>query len=100
MTETERYELARMHVRKLKDFWIHLAVFLVVNVGLTTFNLVKQPDKLWFHWVLMGWGAGLLLHAFLVFGSGVAKNWEERKIKEVVKRDEEKETSGPKSSAT
>ena len=91
MTETENYQMARQHVRKLRDFWIHLAVFLAVNAGLSTLNLVKAPDKLWFHWVLMGWGAGLLLHGFLVFGGGVAKNWEARKIEEIVKRGEKKE---------
>ena len=100
MTETERYQMARKHVRKLKDFWIHLAVFVVVNAGLITLNLVKQPDKFWFHWVLVGWGAGLLLHGFQLFGGAAAKNWEERKIKEIVKPDEEKETYPPKSSAT
>ena len=100
MTETDRYQSARKHVQKLKDFWIHLVAFLIVNAGLTTLNLVKQPDKFWFQWVLMGWGAGLLLHAFLTFGGGIAKNWEERKIKEIVQRDEKKVTHPPKSSTT
>jgi hypothetical protein len=95
MTEAQRYQRARTHVQKLKAFWIHLAAFLVVNAGLATLNLMKQPDKYWFHWVLLGWGAGLLLHAFLVFGGGIAKNWEERKIQAIVKRDEQKEPSGP-----
>ena len=90
MTDIDRYRMASKHVRKLKDFWIHLAAFLVVNAGLLTLNLVKQPDKLWFQWVLLGWGAGLLLHAFLSFGGGIGKNWEERKINQIVKRDEEK----------
>src|SRR5665213_2840513 len=100
MTETERYQMVRKHVRKLKDFWIHLAAFVVVNAGLLTLNLVKHPDKLWFQWVFLGWGAGLLLHAFLAFGGGVARNWEERKIEQIVKRHEEKETMEPKSSAS
>ena len=99
MTETERYQMARKQVLEQKDFWVHLAVFLVVNAGLITLNLVKKPGKLWFYWVLMGWGAGLLLHGFQVFGGGVAKKWEERKIQELLKRDEEKEVSPPKSSA-
>ena len=100
MTETDRYQMAKKKVRELKDFWVHLAVFLVVNAGLTTLNLVQTPDKLWFYWVLMGWGAGILLHAFQAFGGGVAKNWEEKKIKEIMKRDEKNEPSRPKSSAT
>ena len=100
MTETERYQVAQKHVQKLKDFWIHLAVFVVVSAGLTTLNLVKTPDKLWFQWVLLGWGAGILLHCFQVFGGGIAKNWEEKQIQAIVKRDEAKDASRTKSSTT
>jgi len=50
-----------------------VAIFLVVNAGLITLNLVRSPDKYWFHWVLLGWGAGLLLNAYRVFGCGWAK---------------------------
>lgn len=100
MTDTDRYQMAAKRVQKLKEFWIHLAVYVVVNAGLVTLNLVKQPDKLWAHWVLLGWGAGLLLNAFQVFGGGMATKWEEKKIKELVKRDEEKEAARLKSSAT
>lgn len=96
MTEAERYQLVRKQVQELKDFWIHLAMFVVVNAGIITLNLMMQPDKLWFYWVLAGWGAGLLLHAFHVFGSGVAKNWEEKKIQELMKQDEAKEAARPK----
>ncbi len=95
MTETARYQTAQKQVRELKDFWVHLAAFVVANAGMMTLNLVQRPDKLWFHWVLLGWGAGLLLHGFKVFGGGIAKNWEEKKIQEIVKRDAEKEGSRP-----
>ena len=94
-TNSERYEAARRQVRKQKGFWIHLAAFLVANAAMAALNLVKTPDKLWFYWVILGWGAGVVLHALLVFGGGIAKNWEEKKIQEILKRDEEKEKSGP-----
>ena len=98
MTKAERYQDAKKHVQKQKEFWVHLAVFVMVNAGLITLNLMKTPDKLWFHWVLMGWGAGLLLNGFQVFGNGIAKNWEARKIQELVKQDEEEEASRSKAS--
>ena len=100
MKDAERYQSAKKHVRELKEFWIHLAVFVVVNAGLTTLNLVQTPDKLWFYWVLLGWGAGILLHASQAFGGDIAKNWEERKIQEIVKGDEEKEAARSKPSST
>ena len=98
MTKAERYQDAKKHVQKQKEFWVHLAVFVIVNAILITLNLAKTPDKLWFHWVLMGWGAGLLLNGFQVFGNGIAKNWEARKIQELVKQDEEEEASRSKAS--
>lgn len=86
MAETKRHEQAKEYVRKLKGFWIHLAVYVIVNACLIALNLVKRPDDLWFRWLLVGWGAGLAAHAFLLFGGGIGKNWEARKIKEVMKR--------------
>ncbi len=68
---------------KQNGFWIHLTVFLVVNAGLITLNLVRSPDKLWFRWVLLGWGAGLLLNGFCAFSDRCAKN------------DKVKRTTGP-----
>ena len=98
MKDKERYEIAQTHVRLQKKFWVHLALFVVVNAVLVTLNLVQSPEKLWVHWVLIGWGAGLVLNAFTAFGSGYAKNWEENKIREMVKHDAEKEAARTKSS--
>lgn len=68
MAREERRQRPPRPVPTPKKFWIHLAIFLVVNAGLITLNLVRSPDKYWFHWVLLGWGAGLLLNAYRVFG--------------------------------
>ena len=100
MTETGRYQVIQKKVKKQKDFWVHLAVFVVVNAGLTTLNLVKTPDKLWFQWVLMGWGAGVLLHCSQVFVGRFGKKWEERQIQAIVKQNEAKEAARTKSSTT
>ncbi len=67
MTRTQQAQTSMRHRRKPEGFWIHLSVFLLVNAGLVTLNLVRSPDKLWCRWVLLGWGAGILLHGFLVF---------------------------------
>ena len=67
MTRTNHAPTTRRHRRKPKGFWIHLSVFVLVNAGLVTLNLVRSPEKLWSRWVLLGWGAGILLHGFLVF---------------------------------
>lgn len=70
-----------------KKFWIHLAIFVVVNAGLVTLNLVRSPDKYWFHWVLLGWGAGVLLNAYRVFGCCRMKGCNLNAVIQPVPRD-------------
>jgi hypothetical protein len=62
----------RNHPRKtyperIKGLWIHLAVFVIVNAGLITLNLLRNPEKMWFHWPLLGWGLGVLLHSVIFY---------------------------------
>ncbi len=48
-------------------FWIHLAAYLAVNVGLAALNYSRNPDNLWFLWVVGGWGIGIAAHAAAFF---------------------------------
>lgn len=57
----------KTHKERKKGLWIHMAVFLIVNAGLTTLNLLRNPEKLWFYWPLLGWGLGILLHSAIFF---------------------------------
>ena len=84
----ERYERARQRVQAIKGFYIHLAVFVIVNAGLVVINLLTTPHALWFYWPLGGWGIGLAINAFVVFFEGpFGPNWEERKIRQLMDRD-------------
>jgi len=84
-----RYERARKRVKALKGFYRHLAVYLLVNAFLLVINLVTSPSALWFIWPLFGWGIAIVVHAASVFGGERlwGKEWEERKIKELVDKD-------------
>jgi hypothetical protein len=88
-SEQERYERASKHVEELKSFYTHLGVYIVVNVGLFLINIMTSPRGLWFYWVLIGWGIGLLIHAFNVFISErvMGPDWEERKIREIMEKE-------------
>jgi hypothetical protein len=44
---------------------IHAAVYVAVNLVLAVVNLRSNGD-LWFQWPLLGWGAGLTYHAWVV----------------------------------
>jgi len=94
-TQEERYIQARKRVEKLKGFYGHLASYIIVNIfilGLIFFNLEKGQSfwKFGHFSTAFFWGIGLAFHAFGVFGKGAlfGKDWEERKIKEYMSRDE------------
>jgi hypothetical protein len=79
----QRREDAKRRVAALKGFYIHLIVFMAVNLGLTVLNIATGDDW-WVQWVWLGWGIGVLAHAIAVFGRGSksVKNWENRKIRQ------------------
>ncbi|HET6568312.1 MAG TPA: 2TM domain-containing protein [Rhodothermales bacterium] len=77
---------ARKRVREFRDFYVHLATYVVVNLFLIALNLITSPEYLWALFPLLGWGIGLGSHAVSVFGLfGIwNKEWEERKVREYV----------------
>ncbi|MFK7776936.1 MAG: 2TM domain-containing protein [Gimesia sp.] len=78
--KSKNYEQAKTRVEKKIGFMIHAGIYVVVNAGLITLNLIRAPDKHWFIWPLLGWGIGLLFHAIKVFVFGSATNWKEKMI--------------------
>jgi hypothetical protein len=44
---------------------VHAATYVAVNVVLAAINL-RSGDDLWFPWLLLGWGAGLAWHTWVV----------------------------------
>jgi len=93
MDEQARYEKARKRVEEIKGFYSHLLTYVLVNVALLVLNLITSPESLWFYWPLFGWGVGVLAHAASVFGPRRlwGQEWEERKIKELMKKGQERE---------
>jgi hypothetical protein len=90
------FEAAQKRVKKLKGFYIHFLVYLVVNVMIiyanytyskTTTSLFEFRNFSTAFW----WGIGLLAHGLNVFTIDLifGKDWEERKIRELMDRDKE-----------
>ncbi|HYD97418.1 MAG TPA: 2TM domain-containing protein [Noviherbaspirillum sp.] len=88
MDNTEAYRDAKRHVERKVGFFIHLAVYLVVNAGLILFNLLAVPGKVWAVWPLLGWGIGLLFHGLAVFLYAPGAAWKERMIDNEMKKRE------------
>lgn len=82
--EDEKYLKAKKKVRELKSFYSHLAIFFIINLFLLAINIITTPEHLWFYWVTIGWGIGLIFNAYSVFASErmFGSNWEKKKINE------------------
>ncbi len=88
MDEQARYQEAKKQVEEIKGFYFHLVSYLLVNAVLCVINLLTSPEYLWFIWSITGWGIAIVIHAFSVFSGLWGKSWEERKIKEIMEKDE------------
>ena len=84
--ENMAYVKAKERVDQLKGFYGNLISYCCVIPVLVAIN-VNTTDFQWFWFPVLGWGMGLTFHAIEVFGYG--KNWEERKIQEILKKEEQ-----------
>ena len=87
----EQYDKAKKKVEELKKFYSNLVTYIVINLVLIIINLVTSPGSLWFYWVTIFWGIAILLHASRVFifkGKFLGEKWEQKKIKEIMEREE------------
>lgn len=68
---------------------MHLTVFVGVNVLLHIINFVTAPRAYWAIWPLLGWGIGLVAHGVATYRClpFAGKDWEERKIRELMEKD-------------
>lgn len=89
MENQEAYERAKEKVEAKLGFYIHLAVYIGVNILLIIINLISSPQYLWFKWPLIGWGVAVFFHGMsvFVFTGGRFKAAKERMIKEEMKKE-------------
>lgn len=81
---------ARKRVRRLRDFYVHVAIYVVVIGGMAVLNWIFSPTFWWVAFPAVGWGIGLAAHAVSVLfeDSLFGAAWEERKTRELLERDE------------
>ena len=87
MSEEELYQIARKRVEEKKGFFIHLAVYIIVNIMLVLIWAFSADGGFpWFIFPLGGWGIGVLFHFLGVFVFSRQSNWEKREIEKEVER--------------
>lgn len=79
------YDRAVKRVKEIKGFYGNLISYCLVIPFLIFVNLRTSSDYHWFWWPMLGWGIGVVSHGLQVFGIG--KDWEERKIREIMEKD-------------
>ncbi|MBP9793901.1 MAG: histidine kinase [Flavobacterium sp.] len=82
--ENMAFVKAKERVEKLKGFYGNLISYCTIIPILIIINLNTTSGFQWFWFPMIGWGFGVLMHALETFGYG--KNWEERKIQELLEK--------------
>ena len=89
-SEQEAYYRAKKRVEDIKGFYGNLVSYCVVIPFLIFINYRTSWGYQWFWFPMLGWGMGIIFHALGVFGYG--KDWEERKIKEILEKEQRTKT--------
>ena len=88
---SDRMEAKRRAARRAKAkfaFFIHLAVYCIVNVLLFFIDLFSSPGLNWFYWPLMGWGFGLAVHGLVTYGLKYLQTIRERMIRKELEKED------------
>ncbi|MCI9844771.1 histidine kinase [Flavobacterium pectinovorum] len=88
--ENKAYFRAKKRVEELKGFYANVISYCCVVPFLIFINLRFSPGFQWFWFSAIGWGFGVVMHAFKVFG--YSSDWEERKIREILEKENNKQT--------
>ena len=90
--ENSKYVRAVKRVEKLKEFYQNIASYCIVIPFLIFINLRFSPGFYWFWFPMFGWGIGLTFHFLEVNNYNVflGKNWEEKKIEQLMKKQQNK----------
>lgn len=66
--EEERRKQAIERLKNRRAFWQNLVSYIVVNAFLVGVWAMTGAGYFWPAWVMAGWGIGVVMHAWTVFG--------------------------------
>lgn len=93
--QNDKLKRAKKRVEQIKGFYVHLAVYIVVNLVIVGSVLIQrgwQSDTMHI-WATLStpvfWGIGLAFHALHIFGiNGIlGRRWEEKQIRKYMEED-------------
>jgi len=77
---------AKKKAAALRGFYSHLISYIIINILLIIVNLLTSPNDIWFYWVTLFWGIGIIFHAmdtFTIRNQTRGQEWEEKKSQEI-----------------
>lgn len=93
--DQQRLDRAKQRVKKIKGFYIHLLIYIVINLLFVYINIQNlESGESYFQAhnfiTLSFWGIAIVAHGLTVFLPNfiLGSNWEERKIKEIMEKEE------------
>jgi hypothetical protein len=80
MTEEELRKIARKRAKAKTGFYIHLIVYIIVNILLVSiWYFTSDSSELpWFIFPLIGWGIALVIHGLVTFRGNSLEDMEDR----------------------
>ena len=92
--DQQRLARAMQHVKKIKGFYTHVLIYILVNLVIVIINIQNlEPGESYFQLqnfiTLSLWGMAIIIHALTVFLPSfiLGSNWEARKIKEFMEKE-------------
>ncbi|MCG9972704.1 2TM domain-containing protein [Christiangramia crocea] len=92
-----RYKAAQKRVKDIKGFYVHLTVYIFINIAIFIVNargdgFIEGLTDISNYSTVFFWGIGIIAHWASVFGPNFlfTKKWEEKKIKEIMEQDKKK----------
>ncbi len=88
--EEQAYIKAKKRVKDIKGFYIHIIVNMLSIPIIVAVNLTFVPEFYFFWFAVIGILISIIIHWFIVFGFpkfGLGKDWEERKIKQILEEN-------------
>jgi uncharacterized protein (DUF486 family) len=85
LTDEEILKLASQRVEAKRGFFIHLAIYVCVNVFLfLIWYFVAGRGYPWYLWVIFGWGIAIVINAIAVFIAPKGSSWEKRQLQKEI----------------
>jgi hypothetical protein len=98
----EQFNIAYKKVKRLKGFYSHLRIYIIVNAIIILANVNSDffsrnfHETSFFDWrtysTAFYWGIGLVIHAVSVFGREwfFSEDWEQKKIQQYMQKEQAK----------